>query len=100
VTDRDSDAAEAVMKGIVGSGGRGISVACDVTKESDLDASIKRTVDEFGKLTTLINNAGGGGPKRHALALFSGRPVGQRANDQRPRWRQCRSSVRGVNVVR
>jgi 7-alpha-hydroxysteroid dehydrogenase len=36
---------------------------CDVTLESDLDATVNRTIAEFGKLTILINNAGGGGPK-------------------------------------
>ena len=63
VTDRDPEAAESVAKGINGSGGRAISLVCDVTKESDLVASVNGTVAEFGRLTTLINNAGGGGPK-------------------------------------
>jgi 7-alpha-hydroxysteroid dehydrogenase len=63
VTDRDPQAAESVAQGIVSSGGRAIGLACDVTQESDLEASVDRTVDEFGSLTILINNAGGGGPK-------------------------------------
>ena len=63
VTDRDPNAAELVAKEINGSGGKAISMKCDVTSESDLEASVNRTVAEFGKLTILINNAGGGGPK-------------------------------------
>ena len=63
VTDRDAAAAETVAKAIVAAGGRAISAACDVTKESDLAASVDRTVAGFGGLTILINNAGGGGPK-------------------------------------
>ncbi|MCU0953446.1 MAG: 7-alpha-hydroxysteroid dehydrogenase [Hyphomicrobium sp.] len=63
VTDRDGAAAEAVAKGIREAGGRAIGAACDVTKESDLASSVEKTVAEFGALTILINNAGGGGPK-------------------------------------
>jgi hypothetical protein len=63
VTDRDPDAAELVARAIAAAGGRAVSVPCDVTKESDLEAGVNRTVEEFGKLTILVNNAGGGGPK-------------------------------------
>jgi 7-alpha-hydroxysteroid dehydrogenase len=63
VTDRDGGAAEAVATAIIDAGGRAFGAACDVTKESDLVASVDRTVAEFGGLTILINNAGGGGPK-------------------------------------
>jgi 7-alpha-hydroxysteroid dehydrogenase len=63
VTDRDSQAADLVAREITDSGGRAISLACDVTKESDLESSVERTLAEFGSLTILINNAGGGGPK-------------------------------------
>ena len=63
VTDRNLDAAETVARAIADSGGRAISVKCDVTQESDLEGSVNRTLAEFGKLTILINNAGGGGPK-------------------------------------
>jgi 7-alpha-hydroxysteroid dehydrogenase len=63
VTDRDPNAAELVAKEIISSGGRAISMKCDVTLESDLEATVNRSIAEFGKLTILINNAGGGGPK-------------------------------------
>lgn len=69
VTDRDLQAAETVAKGISDSGGRAISMACDVTQESDLEASVNRTLEEFGKLTILINNAGGGGPKPFEMPM-------------------------------
>jgi 3-oxoacyl-[acyl-carrier protein] reductase len=39
-------------------GGRAIAVAGDVTKQSDIDAAVKRTVDTFGKLDIVVNNAG------------------------------------------
>jgi len=63
VTDRDAGAAEAVAGAIGAAGGRAFAAACDVTKERDLEAVVDRTVDAFGALTILVNNAGGGGPK-------------------------------------
>lgn len=63
VTDLDAAAAESVAAGIVAAGGRAFGAGCDVTKEEDLAAVVKRTVSELGGLTILVNNAGGGGPK-------------------------------------
>lgn len=36
-------------------------MACDVTKESDIQALVKRTVDEFGPIDLFCSNAGAGG---------------------------------------
>lgn len=63
VSDRDTDAAAEVVKGINAQGGQAAAVACDVTKEEDLASLIDQTVRQFGKLTILVSNAGGGGPK-------------------------------------
>ena len=63
VSDLDAKAAEGVAAEITAAGGRAIGVACNVTKESDLAAAVNAAVSEFGKLTLLVNNAGGGGPK-------------------------------------
>lgn len=63
VSDRKLDAAEAVAKGITDTGGKAVGVICDVTKEADLEAAVSAAVTAFGKLTILVNNAGGGGPK-------------------------------------
>ncbi len=35
----------------------GISVACDVTDEAQVEATVKRAVDEFGQLDILVNSA-------------------------------------------
>lgn len=63
VTDLKAETADAVAGVIRGTGGRAIGLACDVTREDDLQASVKTAFDTFGALTTLVNNAGGGGPK-------------------------------------
>lgn len=63
VSDLDSDTANAVAKAIEAAGGKAAGMACDVTNEDDLAALVKQTVQTFGKLTILVGNAGGGGPK-------------------------------------
>ena len=63
VTDRNEDGAGLVAEDIRAAGGRAIGLACDVTKEADLEAAVSAAADGFGALTILGNNAGGGGPK-------------------------------------
>lgn len=63
VTDRDATAANTVGEAVKAAGGRSVGAACDVTREADLEAAVARAVDAFGKLSILVNNAGGGGPK-------------------------------------
>lgn len=63
VTDIKAEAAEAVAAEISGAGGKAIGRACNVTKEEDLAAAVDAAMASFGKLTVLVNNAGGGGPK-------------------------------------
>lgn len=63
VSDLNAETAQAVAAEIVADGGRAVGLACDVTKEADLQAVVKTALDRFGKLSILVNNAGGGGPK-------------------------------------
>lgn len=63
VSDLEADTANAVVKEIAAKGGKAAGMACDVTKEDDLSALVNHTVQKFGKLTILVGNAGGGGPK-------------------------------------
>ena len=48
---------------ITEAGGKAIGLACNVTKEEDLQAAVQAAIDNFGSLSILVNNAGGGGPK-------------------------------------
>jgi 7-alpha-hydroxysteroid dehydrogenase len=63
VTDREAETAEAVADSIVAEGGEAASLACDVTSEEDRQAAVDAAIKKYGRLTILINNAGGGGPK-------------------------------------
>ncbi|AQZ96518.1 glucose 1-dehydrogenase [Halopseudomonas phragmitis] len=53
---------EAVAEQIRASGGQAIAISCDVNDASQREAAVQTTVQTFGKLTHLVNNAGGGGP--------------------------------------
>lgn len=63
VSDLKAETAETVAQAITNRGGQAAAMACDVTREEDLAALVRGTVERFGKLTTLVSNAGGGGPK-------------------------------------
>jgi 7-alpha-hydroxysteroid dehydrogenase len=62
-TDLKAETAKAVADGIAARGGRAIGLALDVTNEEQRQAAVDAAVNAFGKLTILVNNAGGGGPK-------------------------------------
>jgi 7-alpha-hydroxysteroid dehydrogenase len=63
VSDLAADKAEATAEAIRTKGGKAISVVCNVVEEADREALVKAALDAFGRLTCLVNNAGGGGPK-------------------------------------
>jgi 7-alpha-hydroxysteroid dehydrogenase len=63
VSDLKPEAAEAVAAEIKKDGGEAVGLACNVTKEKDLETVVRTALDRFGKLSILVNNAGGGGPK-------------------------------------
>ncbi|HEX4849149.1 MAG TPA: SDR family NAD(P)-dependent oxidoreductase, partial [Puia sp.] len=52
------DAAEAVLSEIVSAGGKGMTVQCDVSKESDVKKMFSDTIQQFGTVDILVNNAG------------------------------------------
>lgn len=57
--DTDNTAIEARGEGV-----KAIGVKCDVTSIQDLEEVVKATIQEFGKINILVNNAGGGGGGR------------------------------------
>lgn len=53
-----AEAAEEVITGITGRGGRAIAVQADVSEFEAAQALIKATLDTFGQVDILVNNAG------------------------------------------
>lgn len=60
VTSRDQETVDEVAEGINDGDapGRAISIECDVTERERVEDLVETTVDEFGGLDCLINNAG------------------------------------------
>jgi 7-alpha-hydroxysteroid dehydrogenase len=63
VSDLKAGDAQSVAAAITAGGGRALGVTCNVTKEEELEAAIAAALRRYGRLTHLVNNAGGGGPK-------------------------------------
>jgi 3-oxoacyl-[acyl-carrier protein] reductase len=55
---RSSDAAEATVKEITDAGGEAIALQADVSQSTEVDNLIKTTLDQFGRIDVLVNNAG------------------------------------------
>jgi len=58
INDIDQGRADEVAQEIHAAGGTAIGIAADVTDRPAVDAMVKRTVDQFGALEILVNNAG------------------------------------------
>lgn len=57
VADIDGDAASGVVESITAEGGRALAVSVDLAEPDQIQAMVDRTVEEFGHLDILINNA-------------------------------------------
>ena len=55
IADLQKDKADAVAKAI---GGSALSLRCDVSKASEVEAAAKAAIDAFGRVDILVNNAG------------------------------------------
>ncbi|MDA8205383.1 MAG: glucose 1-dehydrogenase [Thermaerobacter sp.] len=58
VTDRCAENLQHTVDHIIAAGGRAIPIVCDVTDEESVRAALAKTVDTFGAVTVLYNNAG------------------------------------------
>ena len=58
IVDIDLDAAEKTAAGIRESGGEVLAIEGDVSRSGQLEPAVERIVEEFGKLSILVNNAG------------------------------------------
>jgi NAD(P)-dependent dehydrogenase (short-subunit alcohol dehydrogenase family) len=57
VSDIDQDACEKVVRDL-GIADHAIALACDVSDREQVDTLIKKTVEKYGKLDIIVNNAG------------------------------------------
>lgn len=72
VVDIALDRAEQVAASIRASGGKAVAIKADITAESEVQAMIAKTVETFGGLDVLVNNANNGDPelsRRDSLGL-------------------------------
>jgi len=58
VNDINLDEANAVVKEIIASGGKAISIKADVSQKKEVRTMVKETIINFGKIDILVNNAG------------------------------------------
>jgi NADP-dependent 3-hydroxy acid dehydrogenase YdfG len=58
VAARRTDRLDALVDRITGKGGRALAVAADVTDEAQAGAAVARAVERFGRLDTVVANAG------------------------------------------
>ncbi len=56
--DIDAEGAERVAQQIVGSGGEAASTQADVSQAADAERMVRETVERWGQLDVLVNNAG------------------------------------------
>ena len=57
VADLQAEAANSVVQEITQAGGRAVEVKTDVSQAADAEQCVQRTVEAFGRLTTLVNVA-------------------------------------------
>ncbi len=55
---RSSTAADEIVAQIEGAGGSAIALQADVSQSDQVDALIKATMDKFGRIDVMVNNAG------------------------------------------
>jgi NAD(P)-dependent dehydrogenase (short-subunit alcohol dehydrogenase family) len=58
VAGRRKEPLDAVVREIEAAGGKALSVVCDVTERAPVEAAVATVVREFGRLDTVVNNAG------------------------------------------
>jgi len=63
-TARSADLVQETTAQVKAAGGRALAVVCDAAVEDDVRRMVAAGVKEFGKIDTLVNNAGDGGPTK------------------------------------
>lgn len=58
VVDISQEGCQMVVEEIKKAGGEAMAIKCDVSKKDEVDEMIKKTIERWGKIDILINNAG------------------------------------------
>jgi meso-butanediol dehydrogenase / (S,S)-butanediol dehydrogenase / diacetyl reductase len=58
IADRNGELAQSVADSLTAAGHRALAIAVDVAERPQVQAAIRKTVDAFGKLDVMFNNAG------------------------------------------
>ena len=69
VCARDGIRAESVAKEVRGHGGRAIAIACDVSREDDVNRLVEETLKEYGRIDILVANAAVIEPVKFAIEM-------------------------------
>lgn len=65
IAARGAEALDAAAREIrAATGADVLAVACDMARDTDIDALVRRTVDAYGAIDVIVNNAGGPPPGR------------------------------------
>lgn len=57
VISRNTDDVHRVASNIVSEGGEALGIACDVSDAAQIEATVRRVVDTYGRIDILVNNA-------------------------------------------
>jgi 3-oxoacyl-[acyl-carrier protein] reductase len=57
ICDLNLDDCAAVVREIEASGRKGLAIGCDVSKRNEVESMVQKTLEVFGKLDILVNNA-------------------------------------------
>ncbi len=68
VSDLNMERAQSVVDGIKNAGGSSLAVQANVTKFEEVEALVYKTVNEYGQLDVMVNNAGIGGKNQKKTA--------------------------------
>src|SRR5262252_8788906 len=61
---RSGDQVKKTAAAVTAAGGKAIAIVCDASVEDDVRRTVEIAINEFGKLDTLVNNAGDAGPTK------------------------------------
>ena len=74
IGDINFDGADKITKEIVESGGMAMALKTDISSEDEVDRMVRRTIDEFGCINILVNNAAF---RSETHALFQEMPMSE-----------------------